>query len=62
MTIFRAQGPPFVAPRDDMTLPQFILDDVDKERTRPARAAHVPCLIDAETGRAVLLDEVRVES
>ncbi|KAI1785728.1 phenylacetyl-CoA ligase [Ganoderma leucocontextum] len=59
MTIFRAQGPPFVPPRDDMTLPQFILDDVDAERTRPVRPAHVPCLIDSETGKAVHLGEVR---
>ena len=60
MTIFRSPGPPFVPPRDDITLPQFILDDVGAERTRPVRPAHVPCLIDSETGKTVYLDEVRV--
>ena len=60
MTIFRSPGPPFVPPRNDITLPQFILDDVGAERTRPVRPAHVPCLIDSETGKTVYLDEVRV--
>ena len=59
MTIFRSQDAEFVPPRDDVTLPQFILDDVGAESTRPARPAYVPCLIDAETGKAVHLDEVR---
>ena len=62
MTIFRSQGPQFVPPRDDITLPQFILDDVGAERTRPVRPAHVPCLIDSETGKAVFLEEVRAQS
>ena len=62
MTIFRSQGPQFVPPRDDITLPQFILDDAGAERTRPVRPAHVPCLIDSETGKAVYLEEVRAQS
>ena len=61
MTIFRSQDAAFVPPRDDMTIPQFILDDVGAEPTRPARPAYVPCLIDAETGKAVHLEEVRVK-
>ncbi|PIL26715.1 transporter [Ganoderma sinense ZZ0214-1] len=62
MTIFRSQGPRFVPPRDDITLPQFILDDVGAERTRPVRPAHVPCLIDSETGKIVYLEELRARS
>ena len=62
MTIFRSQGPQFVPPRDDITLPQFILDDVGAESTRPVRPAHVPCLIDSETGKAVYLEEVHAQS
>ena len=61
MSIFRSQDAEFVPPRDDVTLPQFILDDVGAESTRPARPAYVPCLIDAETGKAVHLEEVRVK-
>ncbi|KAI1785705.1 hypothetical protein LXA43DRAFT_104426 [Ganoderma leucocontextum] len=59
MTIFRSQGPPFVPPHDNVTLPQFILDDVGVERTRRARPAHVPCLIDFKIGRAVCLEQAR---
>ncbi|KAI1785715.1 hypothetical protein LXA43DRAFT_104905 [Ganoderma leucocontextum] len=64
MPIFRSQGPPFVPPRDDMTLPaaQFILDDAGAERTRPAWPAHVPCLIDSDTGKAVYLEQLRTRS
>ncbi|KAI1785720.1 phenylacetyl-CoA ligase [Ganoderma leucocontextum] len=62
MTIFRSQGPPFVPPRDDMTLPQFILDDVNAERTRPARPTHIPCLIDSESGKAAHLEDLRTRS
>ena len=62
MTIFRSEGPQFVPPRDDMTLAQFILDDLGAEPTRPARPAYVPCVIDGETGKAVHLKEVRASS
>ena len=41
---------------------QLIASDVGAERTRPVRPAHVPCLIDSETGKTVYLEDVRVVS
>ena len=59
MALFHSLAPAFLAPRDDLTLPQFILDNLDSHFTRPTRAMNMPCLIEEESGRAVYMAEVR---
>ena len=49
---------PYIAPPDDLTVPQLIFDY--EHPTRPARPADLPCLIDDESGRSVLMAEVRL--
>ncbi|TFK91586.1 phenylacetyl-CoA ligase [Polyporus arcularius HHB13444] len=62
MTIFKSPVPLSVAPRDDLTIPQFVLDGAEEHPTRPIRPAHVPCLIDDESGRMIHMEEVRKRS
>ncbi|KZT04841.1 phenylacetyl-CoA ligase [Laetiporus sulphureus 93-53] len=62
MTIFESPAPAqFVPPLDDVTLPQFILDDV-QHRLRPTRPTGTPCLIEEEIGRELFLEEVRTRT
>ena len=51
---------PYIAPPDDLTVPQLIFDY--EHPTRPARPADLPCLIDDESGCSVLMAEVRLLS
>ncbi|KAJ6558663.1 phenylacetyl-CoA ligase [Mycena sp. CBHHK59/15] len=52
-------GQTLVDPPDNLTVPQFLLDNVYRHVTRPQRLARTPCLIDDETGQQVFLDELR---
>lgn len=58
MTLFESRDPPLVFPRDDLTVPQFILDESNAHPTKPIRPVGVPCLIDEVTGKAMYLPEV----
>ncbi|TBU58568.1 phenylacetyl-CoA ligase [Dichomitus squalens] len=59
MALFQSLAAAFVPPRDDLTLPQFILDDLDAHFTKPTRQADVPCLIEDESGRALYVAELQ---
>lgn len=58
MTIFVSTGAPFVPPRDDLTVAQFMFDDLSAHFTRPPPKSDTPCFIDEETGKKVFLEEV----
>ncbi|KAI0757796.1 phenylacetyl-CoA ligase [Daedaleopsis nitida] len=62
MTIFESRGPPLVLPRDDLTVPQFILDDQQSHITKLERPAHVPCFIDEESGQTIHLSKLQYRS
>ncbi|KAI0708462.1 hypothetical protein C8Q76DRAFT_744468 [Earliella scabrosa] len=59
MSLIESRGPPLVLPRDDLTLPQFVLDNIDVHQTKPKRPDNVPCFIDEGTGRRTHLPEIR---
>lgn len=58
MSLFHSSAANLVYPRDDLTLPQFILDDVNVHSTRPARPFGIPCIIDEESGTGLDLETV----
>lgn len=59
MTLF--QSPiPYVEPRDDLTIPQFVFSETFEHPTKSADVGKFPCMIEEETGRKVYLSEVRV--
>ena len=60
MSLIESRGPPLVPPRDDLTVPQFILDDPVAHPSKPPRQAEVPCFIDERSGKRAYLAEVRV--
>lgn len=60
--IFKSLAAPLVPPPDNLTIPQFILDDVFQHTHKAKRSADIPCLIHEETGQAVMLPEVRPSS
>ena len=59
MALVHSLAAPLVYPPDDLTLPQFILNDVHSHVTRPPRPAGTPCIIDEDSGMSVGFDEVR---
>ncbi|KAI0711319.1 phenylacetyl-CoA ligase [Earliella scabrosa] len=59
MSLIHSSAPPLVYPRDDLTLPQFILDDVNVHPTRPPRPIGTPCVIDEESGQAIHFDLIK---
>lgn len=56
--LFKSLARPLVPPPDDLTVPQFIFDDVLQHPTYAKRPASIPCLIDEDDGREVTLDDV----
>ncbi|KAH9950863.1 phenylacetyl-CoA ligase [Amylocystis lapponica] len=58
MTLFQSKTP-WVPPPANLTLPQFMLDELHAHPTRPVRLADTPCIIDEESGKKVYLDELR---
>ena len=58
MAVMHSLVGPLVLPRDDLTLPQFILDDVNLHVTRPPRPTGTPCMIDEESGLRVDFEDV----
>ena len=59
MTTVIESAVPLVLPRDDLTIPQFFLDEPAAHFTRPARPAGVPVVVDELSGKALHLHEVR---
>ncbi|EIM79653.1 acetyl-CoA synthetase-like protein [Stereum hirsutum FP-91666 SS1] len=57
--LFKSLARPLVPPPDDLTVPQFIFDDVLQHSTYTKRPANIPCLIDEDNGREVTLDDLR---
>ncbi|KAJ7176674.1 phenylacetyl-CoA ligase [Mycena filopes] len=51
-------GPTLVAPPDNLTVPEFLFG-TSQHVTQPKRLVDTPCLIDDETGRRVMLEELR---
>ncbi|KAI0762225.1 phenylacetyl-CoA ligase [Fomes fomentarius] len=62
MTLFESRDPLLVFPRDDLTVPQFILDESNAHPTKPIRPVGVPCLIDEVTGKTMHLPELQSRS
>ncbi|KAI0915338.1 hypothetical protein AcV5_003838 [Taiwanofungus camphoratus] len=58
MTLFRSAAPKLIPPPDNISVPQFILDDLSKHPTRPIRSRDIPCFIEQETNRTVFFDEL----
>ncbi|OSX61497.1 hypothetical protein POSPLADRAFT_1046843 [Postia placenta MAD-698-R-SB12] len=58
MSMFHSTAPPLIPPPDDVTVPQFLLDNNRRHPTRPDRPPEVPYLVDGETGREVHHDEI----
>lgn len=59
MAIIESPAAPLVLPRDDLTIPQFFLDQPSGHFTRPARPDNVPCLVDELSGKTLYFDDVR---
>ena len=59
MTLFRSTYTWITEPPSNMTLPQFMLDDLHTHYTRPERLPNTPCMIDEDTGKQVFFEEVR---
>ncbi|EIW53297.1 phenylacetyl-CoA ligase [Trametes versicolor FP-101664 SS1] len=58
MTLF--QSPiPYVEPRDDLTIPQFVFSETFEHPTKSADVGKFPCMIEEETGRKVYLSELQ---
>lgn len=57
--LFNSLAAPLIPPPDDISLPQFILDDVFSHQTKPVRSKETPCLIDEETGQLAMLAELQ---
>lgn len=62
MSIFHSTAPPLISPPDDVTIPQFLLDNNRRHPTRPDRPLGVPYLVDGETGREVHHDEIVMQT
>ena len=60
--LFNSLAAPLIPPPDDISLPQFILDDVFSHQTKPVRSKETPCLIDEETGQLAMLAEASVRT
>ncbi|KAI0686321.1 phenylacetyl-CoA ligase [Cytidiella melzeri] len=51
---------PYVAPPDDLTVPQFVFDYTHP--TRPERPLDLPCMVEDETGREVYLHQLKART
>lgn len=60
--VFESLAAPLVPPPDNITIPQFILDDVFQHPHKAKRSADIPCLIQEDTAQAIMLPEVRLEA
>ncbi|KAI0827291.1 phenylacetyl-CoA ligase [Trametes gibbosa] len=58
MSFFRSPIP-YVEPRDDLTIPQFVFSETFAHPTKSAHTGRFPCMIEEETGRKVYLSELR---
>jgi len=59
MVLIQSSASSLIHSPDNLTVPQFLLDDTYGHGTRPTRTPDTPCIIDNETGRKVFLDELR---
>ncbi|KAI0634357.1 phenylacetyl-CoA ligase [Trametes polyzona] len=58
MSLF--QSPiPYVEPRDDLTIPQFVFSETFAHPTKSVHVGKFPCMIEEETGRKVYLSELQ---
>ncbi|KAH9950864.1 phenylacetyl-CoA ligase [Amylocystis lapponica] len=58
MTLFYSRVP-WIAPPTNLTLPQFLLDELHAHPTRPDRPLDVPCVIDEESGKKLYFQDLR---
>ena len=49
---------PYVEPRDNFTIPQFVFSETFEHPTKSSQIGKYPCMIEEETGRKVYLSEV----
>ncbi|KAF8891414.1 phenylacetyl-CoA ligase [Infundibulicybe gibba] len=59
MSVISSIASPLVDPVDNLTIPQFLLDDTFQHPTLLARKAGVPCLIEEITGQKIYFDELK---
>ncbi|PCH35773.1 acetyl-CoA synthetase-like protein [Wolfiporia cocos MD-104 SS10] len=58
MSLFHSNSTALQNVADDLTLPQFLIDNAARHPTRPERPRDVPCLVDDESSREVYFDEM----
>ncbi|KAH8835785.1 amp dependent CoA ligase [Flagelloscypha sp. PMI_526] len=56
---FHSPSPLVSSISDNLTIPQFLLDNVHTNPSRPARLEHVPWLVEDQTGREIGLYELK---
>ncbi|KAI8989046.1 phenylacetyl-CoA ligase [Trametes punicea] len=57
MSLFKSSAP-YVAPRDNLSIPQFVFSEAFEHPTRSSEIGKYPCMIEEETGRKVYLSEL----
>ncbi|KAH9903312.1 phenylacetyl-CoA ligase [Cubamyces lactineus] len=50
---------PYVEPRDNFTIPQFVFSETFEHPTKSSQIGKYPCMIEEETGRKVYLSELQ---
>ncbi|KAI0332187.1 phenylacetyl-CoA ligase [Cubamyces sp. BRFM 1775] len=50
---------PYVEPRDNLTIPQFVFSETFEHPTKSSQIGRYPCMIEEETGRKVYLSELQ---
>ncbi|KAI0357673.1 phenylacetyl-CoA ligase [Trametes cingulata] len=58
MTLFQSTIP-YVEPRDDLTIPQFVFSETFEHPTKSAHVGKFPCMIEEDTGRKVYFSELQ---